>query len=102
VGGEVVPACWDDECRRGSLVVPRLEEWVVEETREMVMLPRQKERARGLPRQKMKRVVLPQQGQEAQASPTVVLSRQREFAGGLSRQRVVWLLVGGAGQGSGV
>jgi hypothetical protein len=85
VGGEVVHACCGDECRRGSLAVPRLEEWVVEEARKMATLPRQKGRARGRPRQEMKGVVPPQQGQEARASP----------------RRVVWLLVGGAGRGSG-
>jgi hypothetical protein len=104
VGGEVVQACCGDECRRGSLAVPRLEEWVVEETRKMATLPRQKRRARGRPRQEMKGVVPPRQGQEARASPrqgALVLSRQREFAGELSGQRVEWLLVGGAGRGSG-
>jgi hypothetical protein len=44
------------------LAVPRLEEWVVEETRKMATLPWQKGRARGRPRQEMKGVVLPRQG----------------------------------------
>jgi hypothetical protein len=87
------------------LAVPRLEEWVVEETQKMAPLPWQKRRARGRPRQEMKGVMLPQQGKELLALPrqgAVVLSRQRKSAGGLSRQGVVLWLVGGAGRGSGV
>jgi hypothetical protein len=88
VWGEVVEALGGDECRRGSLAVPLLEEWVGEETQKMTPLPRQKRRARGRPRQERKGVMLPRQEKEAMAWPRQggwVLSRQRKSAWGLSR-----------------